>query len=81
MTEYQTEYQTKYLGCGDCIHFDACARWNAGHAAEMAMCEHFKPFCENCACAKFNPNMREVECAELGRKTPRGFYCNKARVR
>ena len=70
-----TEYQREKLSCADCIHFSACARWNAGEATEMEMCEYFKPMCENCYYGESTPSSKYVRCLRTGVKEPRNYYC------
>ena len=76
----QTTYQREHLGCGDCVHFDACAQWNEGELASMQMCEVFTPRCENCRYSRSATNTK-CECSVLLRKTRKRFFCEKAKVK
>ena len=76
-----TKYQREYLGCGDCVHFDACARWNPRRATEMQMCENFLPRCENCANGKSCAMNMTCECSVFKKKTKTRFFCGLAKVK
>ena len=69
------------LSCADCIHFEACAHWNAGHATDMALCEYFKPHCENCSAGECSSSSRRVHCLLSGEMEQRNYYCKRATKR
>lgn len=69
------------LSCADCIHFNACARWNVGQATDMMKCEHFKPMCENCSAGECSSSSKRVHCLIYGDMKQRNFFCKCAAAR
>ena len=76
----RNKHHSHALCCADCVYFEACAMWNEGNAASLEICDHLRPYCENCSHSQATCNSSICECKLKGERVPINYFCEFGRA-